>query len=70
MPQALTWNKLGDDNLEVATDADGHVLLRFNPSLTVGMSSSGKNMLVSTSRGEKAVATPNGKQLRISINVY
>lgn len=58
------------DNLEADMDSRGILTLRIDTTQRLYRSQSGRNTIISTTHGQKSFLTPDGKQIKVNINLY
>jgi hypothetical protein len=57
------------DNVTVEV-VDGKLLIEIDTTVNLGESSSGKSVVVGSTRGNASIGLPNGDVLRLGVNAY
>lgn len=58
------------ENLEADMDSRGILTLKIDTTQKLYRSQSGRNMMISTTHGQDSFTTPDGKVIKINLNMY
>ncbi len=58
------------ENLEAEIDASGILTMVIDTKKVLGRSQSGRNTIISTTHGQDFFLTPDGRKIKINLNVY
>jgi hypothetical protein len=60
----------GINNLEYTVDSNGMLVFTIDPSKNLGLSATGKNTMMASSKGNQAIQLPDGRTVNVGINIY
>jgi hypothetical protein len=66
-----TWTmEIDMENITLVKEVDGKLLIEIDTKLSFGVSGSGKNTIIASTKGNTEVTMPDGSTFKLGINCY